>query len=123
MKRRRFLSFALVLPLSVAGVLGVTQARAETETYRTRGTVKHIAPDRTRLRIHHDEIPGFMKAMTMAFDASSALLVGIAEGDRVAFTFEARDDGSMVVVEITRIGPTSSGARAEVSSATGNSRK
>ncbi len=99
MKRRRFLVFALAVPL-VATTPRL--ARAAAQTYRTRGIVRYIAKDRTRVRIRHDDIPGFMKAMTMPFDATPALLAGVAEGDHVSFTFEAHDDGSCVIVALAR---------------------
>lgn len=104
MKRRSFLALVFALPVSAASVLAAhREARAATERYRTRGTVRHIANDRTRVRIRHDDIPGFMKAMTMPFDAHPALLSNVSVGDRVAFTFDARDDGSCVIVSLVHV--------------------
>lgn len=107
MQRRRFLVFALALPLVATAP---RLARAASQTYRTRGIVRYIAQDRRRVRIRHDDIPGFMKAMTMPFDATPALLAGVAEGDHVSFTFEARDDGSCVIVSLARVAVRGSGS-------------
>jgi protein SCO1/2 len=101
MPRRRFLVLSLGLFISTAAPRA---AFAATQTYRTRGTIRHIAKDRRRVRIRHDDIPGFMKAMTMPFDADPKLLAGVAEGDHVTFTFEAREDGSCVIVALAASG-------------------
>lgn len=100
MQRRCFVMFALAAPILA---MAPRLARAASPTYRTRGVVRHIAKDRARVRIRHDDIPGFMKAMTMPFDATPALLAGVAEGDHVSFTFEARDDGACVIVALARV--------------------
>lgn len=102
MRRRGFFALLLSLPFALAPLRA---AHAAPERYTTRGVVRHVAKDRTRVRIRHEEIPGFMKAMTMPFDAAPKVLVGVAEGDHVRFTFEARDDGSNVIVELTRVTP------------------
>jgi protein SCO1/2 len=42
-----------------------------------------------QVKIAHDDIPGFMPAMTMSFDvAKPALLEGVARGDRIRFRLE-----------------------------------
>ncbi len=100
--RRRFLALALSSPLAVLALS--REAHAANPTYSTRGTVKWIADDKKRVRIHHDDIPGFMKAMTMPFDVMKPeLLAGIAKGDRVAFTFEMQDSGDLVVLAMTKL--------------------
>ncbi|CAN5331578.1 hypothetical protein BH09MYX1_BH09MYX1_30360 [soil metagenome] len=66
------------------------------------GIVKSIDPEKKKLSIAHDTIPGFMKAMTMPFEVKdAATLDGIAVGDSVDFSFV--DDGSGHLV-VDRIG-------------------
>jgi protein SCO1 len=49
--------------------------------------VQSVAPAQKQIEISHEEIPGFMPAMTMSFDvADPKLLDGVAPGARVAFT-------------------------------------
>jgi Cu(I)/Ag(I) efflux system protein CusF len=97
MRRRAFLLSALALTVSFS-----RSARA-TKTYSTRGTIKAIAPDRLTAKIAHEEIPGFMKAMTMAFVTTPALLAALAVGDRVAFTFEMKESGDLVVTSLSKV--------------------
>lgn len=73
------------------------------EEHATRGKIKEIR-DNGVVVIAHDEIPGYMRAMTMAFDVESKkLLDGVAAGDRVAFTFVERDDGRRVIVKLAKL--------------------
>ena len=53
------------------------------------GTVKKVVvPDR-RVVIAHEDIPGFMAAMTMSFEVNKpSLLHNLNPGDRVRFTLE-----------------------------------
>ena len=109
MKRRGFLVLVLASSFSaVAAAVPLRAARAASQRYATRGVVRHVAKDRTRVRIRHEDIPGFMKAMTLPFDADPKLLAGVVEGDQVSFTFEARDDGSNVIVALARAAARSS---------------
>jgi protein SCO1/2 len=61
-------------------------AAGAAKTYRVTGVVRAINPDRTSVRIKHDEIRGYMAAMTMPFDVRDAReLDGVKPGDKVAF--------------------------------------
>jgi len=88
--------------LSAAGslafvVLGTTKARAA-ERHTTRGVVKSFGRARRYVNIAHDDIPGYMQAMTMSFEPSSPTqLDGIIEGQRVEITFT--DDGQRRILE------------------------
>ncbi|MGH7965113.1 MAG: copper-binding protein [Candidatus Binatia bacterium] len=61
---------------------------------------KVVADDR-RVVITHDDIPGFMSAMTMSFEVKNpALLAHLAPGERVRFTLEkTKDTLYLVAVE------------------------
>lgn len=72
-------------------------ARAESR-YTTRGTVKSFGKKRRYVNIAHDDIPGYMSAMTMSFEPSDPhQLDPLVEGDRVTLTFT--DDGQRRVLE------------------------
>jgi Cu(I)/Ag(I) efflux system protein CusF len=97
MRRRAFLFSALGVTAAFSRSAGATKS------YSTRGTLKGIAPDRLTAKIAHEEIPGFMKAMTMAFVTTPALLANLAVGDRVAFTFEMKESGDLVVTSLSKL--------------------
>jgi Cu/Ag efflux protein CusF len=82
------------------GVLALG-CRAE-ETYTSTGSVVAINEAGARVTLSHDDIPGLMPAMTMAFPArSGALLAGVTVGTRVRF--EVAHAGAALVV--TRLEP------------------
>ena len=54
------------------------------QQYPLKGTVLSVNAANARLRVKHDEIPGFMEAMTMEFEATtSAELANIKPGDTI----------------------------------------
>jgi Cu(I)/Ag(I) efflux system periplasmic protein CusF len=56
------------------------------------GIVQKVVADDRRVVIAHDDIPGFMHAMTMSFEVKNpALLAQVKAGDRVRFTLEKTD--------------------------------
>jgi protein SCO1/2 len=53
------------------------------------GVVQKVVAGDRRVVIAHDDIPGFMRAMTMSFEVSNpALLEQLTPGERVRFTLE-----------------------------------
>lgn len=68
--------------------------------YAAKGVVKAIAEAKTSVKIDHEDIPGFMKAMAMAFPVSDPrLLEGIAVGDAVDFSFAYDEDDTRMWIE------------------------
>lgn len=66
--------------------------------YTGQGDVREIRDDRSSVTIQHDEIEGYMPAMTMPFLVEDAsLLEGISVGARVEFTFSVEASGHHVV--------------------------
>jgi protein SCO1/2 len=59
------------------------------ETYRVEGSVRSVDPSARQVTLAHDEIPGFMPAMTMNFDVAPAVsLDALRPGARVRFELE-----------------------------------
>ncbi|GIV61995.1 MAG: hypothetical protein KatS3mg044_0861 [Rhodothermaceae bacterium] len=59
----------------------------EHTNYTAAGIVRNITPSRDFVILEHEEIPGFMSAMTMPFALrDTTVLRGIQRGDRVRFT-------------------------------------
>lgn len=76
---------------------------AMVDRYSAHGVVKSIDPDKKKLSIAHDDIPGFMKAMTMPFVVNDAsMLTGIAVGDSVDFSFTDDGSGHLVIDKLAK---------------------
>jgi protein SCO1/2 len=106
MKPKYILSLLIVLTLGamVSAVAfgplrraGSTPASETVRTYEVRGTIRSIDPESRVLRIAHEEIPGYMTAMTMPFEVrDNALLKGLRPGDDVQFELSVTDDDSWI---------------------------
>ncbi len=104
------LSVGLVLCVAGTAALAAHEARSEHEaplleghTYDARGVVKSFGPSRNFVNIAHEDIPGYMKAMTMSFEPRTThQLDRIAVGDHVSFRFTETDDGRRMIDTITK---------------------
>jgi len=75
--------FLLFLPPLLAASTGDDQT---TQFYSARGVVEKIAPDMSRITIHHQAIPGYMMEMTMDFSVKNTNeLRGISPKDEISF--------------------------------------
>jgi protein SCO1/2 len=74
---------------STTATAGADRAAAANEiprTYQVHGVVKKLEPDGKTALIQHEEVPGFMMAMTMPFDVKNTNeLRGLRAGDSVLF--------------------------------------
>jgi Cu/Ag efflux protein CusF len=72
-----FLAAALALgwvgckPAAPATATGASSAEETPREYSVRGVVRRVEPERRSVVVKHEEIPGFMPAMTMPFDVKS----------------------------------------------------
>ena len=74
--------------------------------YRGLGVVRQVDVEHARVVIEHEDIPGFMMAMTMAFEvADRSCLEGLSPDDAVSFRVSS-DDGSVRItaLEVRRPG-------------------
>jgi protein SCO1 len=97
---------ALLLFVAVAGSLpAAPEVGGQTaNSYPARGIVEQIAPDRHKVTIHHQPIPGYMMEMTMDFPVPNTNeLNGISPGDQITFTLVVRQNDDWVQ-NIQRIG-------------------
>lgn len=59
--------------------------------------VRSVTPSGSHVVIRHDDIPGFMDAMTMAFAvATPSVVAGVQRDDRIRFRFVAGTQGVVV---------------------------
>ena len=87
-----FLAAALALgcigckPAAPATATGASSAEETPREYSVRGVVRRVEPERRSVVVKHEEIPGFMPAMTMPFDVKEPKeLNGLKPGDQIAF--------------------------------------
>jgi len=78
-------------------LLGLAGCRPRVTVYPVRGLVRELKADGTNVVIKHEEIPGYMTAMTMNFDAPAAtVLQGLQPQDVVTFKLHVSADDSWV---------------------------
>lgn len=67
------------------------------QVYQVRGIVRKTYPGENYIRIQHEEIPGYMAAMTMRFDVlDSNELKGLNPGDAVSFRMIVTEDDGWI---------------------------
>jgi Cu/Ag efflux protein CusF len=72
-------------------ITGVTnpQSQITVATHQAVGVVDQLTPEKEQIRINHEEIVGYMPAMTMDFRvANRKLLEGLQPGDKVEFVLQ-----------------------------------
>ena len=84
-----------------------TSADGPITNYPVRGVVQALRPDGKTVVIKHEQIPGFMDAMTMPFDVKDTNeLRGLKPGDAVEFRMRVTEkDGWIDEVRVTSHGP------------------
>jgi protein SCO1 len=90
--------------------LGIAGCAADNErVFKVRGVVRAPYADGT-IRIQHEEIPGFMPAMTMPFHADAADAGDLAPGDQVEFEFRVGERSKATKFrKLGTVAPTRSG--------------
>jgi protein SCO1/2 len=86
---------------------GKTSAAPNTNQhiYQVKGLVLEVHPEEKSVKIKHEEIPGYMIAMTMPFDVKDTNeLAGIGPGDPVSFRLIVTDTDGWID-QIRRTGP------------------
>lgn len=91
-----------ILCIALIACLSACQQERAPQHFTGHGTVKNLAADQKIVLIEHEEIPGFMKAMTMEFAVKDpVLLADIRSGDAITFTLEQTAD-SLYIIAIER---------------------
>jgi Cu/Ag efflux protein CusF len=104
-RAKRTVQFLLTLVFTV----GCTQAGPQTgpngsadKGYDIKGTVVEIAADKQAVTLDHEDIPGFMSAMTMEFKVEEpAVVAGVSAGDKVGGQLEVRS-GDYVITRLQK---------------------
>ena len=67
------------------------------QTYEVKGVVKEVMPERKKTKIAHEEIPGYMEAMTMLLDVKDAAeLKDLQPGDNIMFRMVVLEDDGWI---------------------------
>lgn len=97
-------TLALLAVLVPALVAGCRQPKPAARDYTLHGQVLAVLADRNELTIRHDDIPGFMPAMTMNYPvADPALMKGRTPGETITATLEVTDMSGKLTA-ITHVG-------------------
>lgn len=76
---------------------GTPAGSTNPQVFQVKGVVVELAPEEKTVRIKHEEIPGYMAAMTMPFEVRDTNeLAGLEAGDHVAFRMLVTDDDGWI---------------------------
>ncbi len=101
--RRHAVLTATVLSLAIAACGGSPSA-TET-TYQLQGQILSVAPERKETVVKHEEITGFMEAMTMPYYVrDSRDIDGLRPGDLITSTLVVENSGRAYLKDIKKVG-------------------
>jgi len=90
-----------VVPLVMIGCKGPTPPTKEA-IYDIKGKVVAVEKEKGKIKLDHEDIPGFMNAMTMSFKVENpAMLDEFKAGDAVVGKLK-RTDGETVITELKK---------------------
>ncbi len=96
----RVVAFAFAATLSTCS----RQSTALPAAHHATGVVRSFGPQRAYVNIAHDDIPGYMSAMTMSFEpASPEQIASLAEKDKVVFDFREDTEGRRILIRIEKV--------------------
>lgn len=100
---------ALLLGLCVAAMLPACHRSDKSASgprhFEVRGIVRGLLPDQKTINVEHEEIPGFMAAMTMPFTAKDPKeRAALRVGDAISFRLTVTDQDSWID-QIKKINP------------------
>ena len=99
------INFRLLIAGLTIAVTSCSGDRAtETRTYQLTGQILVVKPETNQVLVKHDDIPGFMPAMTMPYAVKDpAIIRDRAAGELIAATLEVAPDGAFLSA-ITKTG-------------------
>lgn len=95
---RLWIGAILATSLLINGCASSDSAEAPEETvYAVRGVVREVRPDDERVIIEHEEVPGYMPAMTMPFNVRDEVLFDqLKLGEAIAFELVVKQSSSWI---------------------------
>ncbi|MEI6466880.1 MAG: copper-binding protein, partial [Verrucomicrobiota bacterium] len=98
------LALTVIVPVLLPAGGAEQAAEAQAKRHPLRGVVTAVLPERSAVMVKHEDIPGVMRAMTMAFKVDTATLQTLKPGD--AITGLMSRQGSNWVLEDVKPVPT-----------------
>ena len=98
-----------LVSLLLLAILAISCSSEKRTTYQVKGVIKEISADRKEAQIEHENIPGYMEAMTMKFDVKDTNeLKGLQANDQVAFRMIVTENDGWIdqVKKIGTVTPT-----------------
>jgi protein SCO1/2 len=87
--RGHWFALAMVILIALITVCCAQGQDKNTATYQAHGTVQEVQRGEGIVVVRHDEIPGYMKAMTMPFRIRDTnLFLGLSRGVEIAFSLK-----------------------------------
>lgn len=78
---------------------------APDKTYQLQGQVLSVAPERKETVVKHEDIPGFMAAMTMPYYVRDVQeIAGLQPGDLITSTLVLEDGGAAYLRDVKKVG-------------------
>lgn len=95
----RMLDSFMILLLLVSGAsLVACEKEPPPQTFQAHGIVEAVEVEQGAIVIAHDEIPGFMEAMSMTFKAPHPIMLkNVQPGDEVNFSLMLARDGLYIM--------------------------
>lgn len=76
---------------------------SDANEWETEGIIRRIEKERSMITITHEEIPGYMRKMTMPFWIEDPkLFEGLEVDDEVSFRFRRGDKGKHFIIRISK---------------------
>lgn len=101
--KRLLLVLALALPATACGGPSPAAPVSSADARSTRGTITEVRDEGRVLVIAHEEIPGYMRGMTMPFEVDAAARdATLKKGDAIEFSFVETADGRRLIVKLAR---------------------
>ncbi len=89
---------------------GMKMEMATEGTVEGVGEVIALVPELSQIVVDHEEIPGFMAAMTMGYPVKPAkLLQGLKQGDKIRFTIDTKEKAIVKIIRIKHAAPGTQG--------------
>ena len=97
------LAATIISAIATSAAIGCSGG-AETRTYQLTGQILTVRPETKEVLVKHEDIPGFMPAMTMPYVVSdAAILNDRVPGDLITATLKVAPDGAYLTA-ITKTG-------------------
>ena len=110
----RVLPKALIMLIALSAAFALSCStpvpKTDRQLYQSTGVIISLDPTGAKITLDHQDIPGFMSAMTMDFAASGPdALNGYKIGDVVSFELE-RSGGNVTITKLTKTGEVAVGS-------------